>query len=96
MPSTRPSTRIQRRAQSTSDICPVQALLDYLALRGLEDGPLFRTQDGQAVSRKLFTDHLAILFRACGLDSPGIKVTVLELGQLLSLRNVAFPMPKFV
>ena len=49
-----------------SDICPVQALLDYLALRGLEDGPLFRTQDGQAVSRKLFTDHLAILFRASG------------------------------
>ena len=52
-----------------SDICPVQALLDYLALRGLEDGPLFQTQDRQAVSRKLFTDHLAILFRACGLDS---------------------------
>ena len=48
-----------------SDICPVQALLDYLALRGLEDGALFRTQDGQVVSRKLFTDHLAILFRAC-------------------------------
>ena len=52
-----------------SDICLVQALLDYLALRGLEDGPLFRTQDGQAVSRKLFTNHLGILFRACGLDS---------------------------
>ena len=56
-----------------SDICPVQALLDYLALRGLEDGPLFRTRDGQAVSRKLFTDHLAILFRACGLDSTRYK-----------------------
>ena len=51
-----------------SDICPVQSLLDYFSRRGLSDGPLFRTQDGHAVSRKLFTDHLAIMFRACGLD----------------------------
>ena len=79
-----------------SDICPVQALLDYFALRGLEDGPLFRTQDGQAVSRKLFTDHLAILFVHVAWIRPGTTVTVLEFGQLLSLRNVAFPIPKFV
>ena len=52
-----------------SDICPVQSLLDYFACRGLPAGPLFRTQDGHAVSRKLFTDHLALVFRVCGLDS---------------------------
>ena len=51
-----------------TDICPVQSLLDYFACRGVSAGPLFRTRDGHAVSRKLFTDHLAILFRACGLD----------------------------
>ena len=89
-------TGLKSHLSRHSDVCPVQALLDCLALCGLEDGPLFRTQDRQAVSRKLFTDHLAILFRACGWVRPGIKVTVLELGQLLLLRNMAFPMPKFV
>ena len=79
-----------------SNICPVQALLDYLALRGLENGPLFRTQDGQAVSRKLFTDHLAILFRACGLDSTRFEGHSFRIGAATFAANVAFPMPKFV
>lgn len=56
-----------------SDICPVQSLLDYFEHRGLSDGPLFQTCDGRAVPRKLFTDHLAIIFRACGLDSNKYK-----------------------
>ena len=56
-----------------TDICPVQSLLDYFACRGVSAGPLFQTRDGHAVSSKLFTDHLAILFRACGLDSNKYK-----------------------
>lgn len=56
-----------------SDICPVQTLLDYFARRGLSTGPLFRTLDGQAVSRNLFTTHLATIFRHCGLDTTRYK-----------------------
>ena len=56
-----------------TDICPVQSLLDYFAWRGLTAGPLFRTRDGHAVSRKLFADHLALTFRSCGLDSTRYK-----------------------
>lgn len=55
------------------DICPVQILLHYFSQRGYSDGPLFRTIDGQAVSRQLFTTHLALVFRRCGLDSSKYK-----------------------
>lgn len=60
---------LNRRA----DICPVQSLLDYFTCRGVSAGPLFRTRDGLAVTRKLFTDYLATIFRACGLDSTKYK-----------------------
>ena len=56
-----------------SDICPVQNLLDYFLRRGLSDGPLFRTYDGHAVLRKLFTHYLALIFRICGLDPTKYK-----------------------
>lgn len=55
------------------DICPVQSLLAYFACRGGSPGPLFRTREGLAVSRKQFTEFLAIIFRACGLDSTKYK-----------------------
>ena len=63
------SISLERR----SDVCPVQSLLDYFPLRGFSDGPLFRMQDGSAVACPLFTDLLALIFRACGLDSTKYK-----------------------
>ena len=67
----RPNVSITLKRRS--DICPVQSLLDYFSRRGLSDGPLFRTYDGHAVSRKLFTDYLALIFRICGLDPTKYK-----------------------
>ncbi|XP_028405752.1 uncharacterized protein LOC114528322 [Dendronephthya gigantea] len=65
--------RVSLTLHRRSDICPVQTLLDYFARRGLSDGPLFRTLDGRAVTRRLFTEHLALIFRACGLDPTKYK-----------------------
>ena len=56
-----------------SDVCPVQSLLAYLSRRGFSNGPLFCTEDGRAVSRKIFTDYLALIFRTCGLDPAKYK-----------------------
>ncbi len=56
-----------------TDICPVQSLLDYFSHRGLSDGPLFKTLDGHAVSRKTFSEFLSLVFRSCGLDSSKYK-----------------------
>ena len=56
-----------------SDICPVQNLLEYLSVRGLTDGPLFRMPSGSAVPRTSFTKFLSMLFRGCGLDTMKYK-----------------------
>ena len=78
-----------------SDICPVQSLFDYFSRRGLSDGPPFRTYDGHAVSRKLFTDYLALIFRTCGLILLNTKDIVSALARQRLRRNVVFLMPKF-
>ena len=56
-----------------TDICPGQSLLDYFSHRGLSDGPLFKTLDGHAVSRKTFSEFLSLVFHSCGLDSSKYK-----------------------
>jgi hypothetical protein len=66
-------TNVSITLKRRSDICPVQSLLDYFSRRGLSDGPLFRTHEGHAVSRKLFTDYLALIFKTCGLDPTKYK-----------------------
>ena len=37
------------------ELCPVSALLAYLAVRGKIDGPLFRFKDGRSLTREGFT-----------------------------------------
>ena len=69
-----------------TDICPVQSLLDYFSHRGLSDGPLFKTLDGDGDSRKTFSEFLSLVFRSCGLDSSKYKghsfrILVLPLSQ---------------
>ena len=58
----------------------MQSLLDYFAHRGSADGPLFQTRDGHAISRKMFADHLAIIFRTCGLDANRYKEHSFRIG----------------
>lgn len=53
--------------------CPVQLMLDYLALRGNKPGPLFITLHGQPVSRANFTDQLALAIKFCGLNPARYK-----------------------
>ena len=48
--------------------CPVQLMLDYLALRGNKPGPLFMTSLGHPVSRTTFTDQLSLALKFCGFN----------------------------
>ena len=52
-----------------SQYCPVQFLLDYLAVRGAQPGPLFINFDGSAVPRSVFQESLNLVFSFCGFDS---------------------------
>ena len=51
-----------------ADLCPVAALLDYLALRGKSDGPLFRHEDGSPFVRHQFTRLVQQALSSTGLD----------------------------
>jgi hypothetical protein len=45
-----------------SDICPVQHLLEYLSVRSLSEGQLFRLPSGSPVPRTFFTKFLMPLW----------------------------------
>ena len=68
--------------------CPVQLLLDYLALRGKQLGPLFANMDNTSVSRSFFTDILRLAMTSCGLNPSRYK------GLSLSLQIGECPMPR--
>ena len=53
--------------------CPIQALVEYRALRGTRAGALFMGQDGKAVSRDTFSNQLAEAVSRCGLDPTRYK-----------------------
>ena len=53
--------------------CPVQSFLDYVDMRGAENGPLFINEDGSPVLRSDFCKALRTIFRLCGLDPSKYK-----------------------
>lgn len=58
-----------------NEICPVAAILAYIALSGQDDGPLFRLHDGHCCQDKsLFRDHCQP-FRRPTLTVRGMQVT---------------------
>ena len=55
--------------------CPVdvQSFLDYVTLRGTENGPLFINEDGFPILRSEFSKKLCSIIRLCGLDPTRYK-----------------------
>ena len=53
-------------------ICPVAAILNYLALRGQQPGPLFTFQDGSPLSKQKLLTHLHQALECQGVDCSGI------------------------
>ena len=53
-------------------ICPVAALLSYVALRGQSPGPLFMFRDGSPLSKPKLLFHLRQALEQQGLDCAGI------------------------
>lgn len=56
-------------AKTEKAICPVMAMLPYLALRGGKAGPLFILRDGTFLTRSNFTTLLRTTLTAAGIDS---------------------------
>lgn len=51
------------------DLCPVAAVLAYLAVRGASPGPLFRFRDGRYLTRERFVARVRQALDTLGLDS---------------------------
>lgn len=51
-----------------SGVCPVQSMLDSLAVRGSSPRSLFIASDGNLVMRSSFSELLNNCFKACNLD----------------------------
>ena len=52
-----------------NDICPVAAILGYLALRGQRPGPLFQFSDRRYLTRSRFVDYVRTALQQAGIDS---------------------------
>ena len=55
-------------AKTGKNICPITAIIPYLALRGAKQGPLFLYQSGNYLTRQDFTTLLRTTLRQAGLD----------------------------
>ena len=51
-----------------TDICPVCAILPYLAARGVKHGPLFILDDGTFLTRQKFAAMITLTLRRAGID----------------------------
>lgn len=51
-----------------SDLCPVSALLAYLAVRGGSPGPLFKLKDGRFLTKDLFVTRVRSALSSLGYD----------------------------
>lgn len=51
------------------DLCPVSALLAYLAIRGGEPGPLFKMENGRFLTKEQFISQVRSALTVLGYDS---------------------------
>ena len=76
-------------------LCPIVAMLRYLALRGFQQGPLFRWSDGSPLTRPRLVDKIKALLSEAGVNptiTPAIpfKLEQQQLRQLMASRMLLF------
>ena len=54
--------------KTSTDLCPVAAMLNYLVVRRPQEGPLFTFQDGRFLTRQRLVTALRGALQAAGLD----------------------------
>ena len=54
--------------KTNTDLCPVAAILTYMAARGMAPGPLFILQDGSHLTREKLVSLMREVLRSAGID----------------------------
>ena len=63
-----------------NDLCPIAAVVTYLALTGMEAGPLFRLQSRQPITQAHFVDKVRSAMKAAGMDPSGYSGHCFRIG----------------
>ena len=77
------------------DICPVSALLGYIARRGQSYGPLFMFQDGTPLSKQRLMRQVRQALESQGFNSSGFTGIVLEWAQPHQRHSQESKIPSF-
>ena len=77
--------------KTDSQLCPVDALLPYLTVRGNQEGPLFITADGRRLTRQLFSESLDNILVTLRLDSGEYNTHSFRIGAATSASEAGIP-----
>ena len=55
--------------RTCNSLCPVVAMMKYLAVRGIDEGPLFREANGTPLYRRNLVAHVKLALQQAGLNS---------------------------
>ena len=69
---------------TSSDLCPVAALFNYLAHRGRTPGPLFQLEDGKPLKHRTFATSVQQALTSSGLDGRQINGDSFQIGAAIT------------
>ena len=73
--------------KSTYTVCPVDALVQYLAVRGGTPGPLFLLPNNQSLTRALFSSALKKAFQELHMDHRKFNTDSIRIGAATSAKR---------
>jgi len=74
-------------------LCPVEAILSFLVLRGTGPGPLFKFENGKFLTRAKVVDKLHAALSMASYPRKSMLATALESGQPPQQPNVVWKTP---
>ena len=77
--------------KTDKDICPVRAILPYLALRSNRPGPLFMGTDGKMLTRQTFSSELDHILSKLKLDRGSYNTHSFRIGATTSAMETGIP-----
>ena len=70
-----------------TDVCPVQAMLPYLSIRGPRPGALFMTAEGKPLMRQYLVSSLLVILFKAGLDDSSYNTHSFHIGAVMSAKE---------
>ena len=69
------------------DVCPIKAIMPYLAIRGSQPGPLFLTKDNHFLTQSAFRTNLLSILQEVGLDTKSYNTHSFRIGAATSAES---------